>query len=66
MGSRYHQNIPKSINIFGAQISINVYATYEGELKDILQNKSIIEDHIKQNNDCTGFVFCFSCYELYL
>ena len=56
------EHLPKSINIFGAQIGINVYATYEGELKDILQNKSIIEDHIKQNNDCTGFEFCFLCY----
>ena len=60
-------NLPKTVDVCGAEVSFNVPSdNKEGLLCDSVQSKSILEDAIINNSECTGFLmwlpyYCISC-----
>jgi len=54
-------DLPKSIDVFGTEVSLHVLTEMCEVLSDSLQNKSILEDAIS-NNECTGFLMWFESY----
>ena len=56
--------LPKIVNIYGAEVSVNLLnARIKGVLSSSLpQSKSILEDIIIHNSECTGFLMWFGTY----
>ena len=49
-------DLPKIIDVCGAEISFNVFSdNKEGLVCDSLQSKSILENAVINNSECTGF-----------
>ena len=62
-GSISASNLPKTVDVCGAEVSFNVLSdNKEGLLCDSVQSKSILEDAIINNNECTGFLMGLPCY----
>ena len=56
-------NLPKTVDVCGTEVSFNVLSdNKEGLLCDSVQSKSILEDAIINNNECTGFLMWLPCY----
>ena len=54
---------PKIVDICGAEISFNFFSdNKEGLLCDSLQSKSILENAVINNSECTGFLMWLPCY----
>ena len=50
-------DLPKIVDVYGAEVSFNVFSdNKEGLLCDSLQSKSILENAVINNSDCTGFL----------
>ena len=50
-------NLPKTVDVCGTEVSFNVLSD-----SDSVQSKSILEDAIINNNECTGFLMWLPCY----
>ena len=58
-------NLPKTVDVCGAEVSFNVLSdNMEGLLYDSRQSKSILENAIINNDDCTGFLMWLPCYSI--
>jgi len=55
-------NLPKTVDVCGAEVSFNVFSDKEGLLCDSLQSKSILENAVIKNGECTGFLMWLPCY----
>ena len=56
-------NLPKTVDVCGAEVSFNVLSdNKEGPLCDSVQSKSILENAIINNDECTGFLMWLPCY----
>ena len=56
-------NLPKTVDICGAQVSFHVLSdNKEGLFCDSIQRKSILENAIINNDECTGFLKWLPCY----
>ena len=56
-------NLPKTVDICGAEVSFHVLSdNKEGLLCDFIQRKSILENAIINNDECTGFLMWLPCY----
>ena len=57
--------LPKTVDICGAEVSFNVLSEHmEGPLFDSVQSKSILENAIINNDECTGFLMWLPCYSI--
>ena len=55
--------LPKIVDVCGAEVSFNVFSdNKEGLLCDSLQSKSILENTVINNSKCTGFLMWLPCY----
>ena len=54
-GNDSTDDLPKTIEVCGTEISLDVLTEICSTLSDSLQSRSILEDAIIRNNDCTGF-----------
>ena len=56
-------NLPKTFVVCGAEVSFNVLSdNKEGLLCDSVQSKSILENALINNDECTGFLMWLPCY----
>ena len=62
MGAYHHLNLPKTVDICGAEVSVHVLSENKGLLCDSVQSKSILENAIINNDECTGLVMWLPCY----
>ena len=67
MNSPSNQNLPKSVDFCGVEVNFDLKSDIiEGVLFESVQSKSVLENIIKDNSECTGFLiwfasFCVSC-----
>jgi len=67
MNSPSNKNLPKSVDFCGVEIILDLKSdTIEGVLFESVQSKSVLQNIIKNNSECTGFLiwfasFCVSC-----
>ena len=56
-------NLPKTVDVCGAEVSFNVLrGSKEGLLCDSVQSKSTLENAIINIDECTGFLMWLSCF----
>ena len=56
-------HLPKTVDVCGAELSFNVFSdNKEGLLCNSLHRKSIFENAMINNTECTGFLMRLSCY----
>ena len=56
-------HLPKTVDVCGAELSFNVFSdNKEGLLCNSLHRKSIFENAMINNTECTGFLMWLSCY----
>ena len=60
-------DLPKTVDVCGTEVSLDLKSDYsEGILSDSVDSKSLLENLIRNNSECTGFlmwfsVFCMTC-----
>jgi hypothetical protein len=60
-------DLPKTVDVCGAEVGLDLKSdSSEGVLSDSSESKSILQNVIKSNSECTGFLmwlpcFCISC-----
>ena len=60
-------DLPKTVDVCGIEVSLDLKSDYsEGILSDSVDSKSLLENLIRNNSECTGFlmwfsVFCMTC-----
>ena len=55
-------NLPRTVDVCGIEVNLDNLFESEGLLTDSLQSKSILENEIIHNSECTGFLISFSSY----
>ena len=59
--------MPKTVDVCGTEVSLDLKSDYsEGILSDSVNSKSLLENLVRNNSECTGFlmwfsVFCMTC-----
>ena len=59
--------MPKTVDVCGTEVSLDLKSDYsEGILSDSVDSKSLLENLVRNNSECTGFlmwfsVFCMTC-----
>ena len=59
--------MPKTVDVCGTKVSLDLKSDYsEGILSDLVDNRSLLENLIRNSNEYTGFlmwfsVFCMTC-----
>ena len=59
--------MPKTVDVCGTEVSLDLKSDYsEGILSDSVDSKSHLENLVRNNSECTGFlmwfsVFCMTC-----
>ena len=60
-------DLPKTVDVCGTEVSLDLKSDYsEGILSDSVDSKSLLENLVRNNSECTGFlmwfsVFCMTC-----
>ena len=49
-------NLPRTVDVCETEVNLDNLIESEGLLTDALQNKSILENEIINNSECTGFL----------
>ena len=57
-------NLPRTVDICETEVNLDNLFKSEGLLTDSLQSKSILENEIIHNSECTGFLISFLTREL--
>ena len=55
-------NLPRTVDVCETEVNLDNLFKSEGLLTDSLQSKSILENEIIHNSECTGFLISFSSY----
>ena len=55
-------NLPRTVDVCETEVNLDNLFKSEGLLTDSLQSKSILENEIIHNSECTGFFISFSLY----
>ena len=55
-------NLPRTVDVCGTEVNLDNLFESEGLLTDSPQSKSILEDDILYNSECTGFLISFFLY----
>ena len=55
-------NLPRTVDVCETEVNLDNLFESEGLLTDSLQCKSILENEIIHNSECTGFLSSFSLY----
>ena len=55
-------NLPRTVDVCETEVNLDNLFKSEGLLTDSLQSKSILENEIIYNSECTGFLISFSSY----
>ena len=55
-------NLPRTVDVCETEVNLDNLFKSEGLLTDSLQSKSILENEIIHNSECTGFFISYSSY----
>ena len=55
-------NLPRTVDVCETEVNLDNLFKSEGLLTDSLQSKSILENEIIHDSECTGFLISFSLY----
>ena len=72
MNSPSNKNLPKSVDLCGVEVIFDLKSDIiEGVLFESVQSKSVLQNIIKNNSECTRFLiwfayFCFSCISKFI
>ena len=54
-------NLPKTVDVCGTEVSLDLKSDHsEGILSDSVDSKSLLENLVRNNSECTGFLMWFS------
>ena len=55
--------MPKTVDVCGTEVSLDLKSDYsEGILSDSVDSKSLLENLVRNNRECTGFLMWFSVF----
>ena len=56
-------DLPKTVDVCGTEVSLDLKSDYsEGILSDSVNSKSLLENLVRNNSECTGFLMWFSVF----
>ena len=56
-------DLPKTVDVCGTEVSLDLKSDYsEGILSDSVDSKSLLENLVRNNSECTGFLMWFSVF----
>ena len=55
-------NLPRTVDVCETEVNLDNLFKSEGLLTDSLQSKSVLENEVIHNSECTGFSISFSSY----